>query len=598
MQVIDDAERAANAARRPPADALHGQGRGRSADEPASREVAGVAVCRVEQLYPLPVRDMLDAIERLSGARGSRVGAGRAGEHGRVGLRAAAARRAGRHAPARGARAAAQLEPGRRIGGASRAESGTAGLRSALRSRRFEARKSPSRSVAEPSKSGVDLTMPINIVVPEVGESIVDARVARWLKKEGDAVAAGEPLVELETDKVDVEVAAPKAGVLETIAHGDGADVKIGDVLGTIDEGRGDDGYDGSRQVTTGPSDGHAQADVRTRARQRRTVAASPATPSARKLAREQNVDAGDVKPSGPRVTKADVERVRRSRRHAGRGTGARSRRRHLDARRKPPAPSRPVAEPVVPAGARAEDARAHVEAPRDDRAAPRRSAADRGDAHDLQRSRHVGGDGAARAPEGGVQDEARRRPRHRVVLRQGRGRRAARSSRASTPRSRATRWCSSTTTTSASPSARPKGSSCRCCATPTGCRSPRSKRGIRDFAEARERRHAHARRSARRHVQHHQRRRLRLADEHADPQSAAGRHPRPARDQGAPGRRQRPGRAAADDVHRAHLRPPHRRRLRGGAFLVRVKELVEDPGVLLVTVVTMEIDVRHADHG
>ena len=56
--------------------------------------------------------------------------------------------------------------------------------------------------------------MPVNIVVPEVGESIVDARVAKWLKKEGDAVAAGDPLVELETDKIDLEVAAPQAGVL------------------------------------------------------------------------------------------------------------------------------------------------------------------------------------------------------------------------------------------------------------------------------------------------------------------------------------------------------------------------------------------------
>ncbi len=79
--------------------------------------------------------------------------------------------------------------------------------------------------------------MSINITVPEVGESIVDARVARWLKQEGDAVSVGEPLVELETDKVDVEVAAPKSGVLRAIAHQDGADVKIGDVLGTIDEG-------------------------------------------------------------------------------------------------------------------------------------------------------------------------------------------------------------------------------------------------------------------------------------------------------------------------------------------------------------------------
>jgi 2-oxoglutarate dehydrogenase E2 component (dihydrolipoamide succinyltransferase) len=57
--------------------------------------------------------------------------------------------------------------------------------------------------------------MPANVVVPEVGESIVDARVAKWLKKEGDAVTVGEPLVELETDKIDLEVAAPQAGVLK-----------------------------------------------------------------------------------------------------------------------------------------------------------------------------------------------------------------------------------------------------------------------------------------------------------------------------------------------------------------------------------------------
>src|SRR6187551_475254 len=79
--------------------------------------------------------------------------------------------------------------------------------------------------------------MSIQIVVPEVGESIVDARVARWLKNEGDAVTAGEALVELETDKVDVEVAAPKSGVLKSIAHAAGADVKIGETLGTMEEG-------------------------------------------------------------------------------------------------------------------------------------------------------------------------------------------------------------------------------------------------------------------------------------------------------------------------------------------------------------------------
>ena len=78
--------------------------------------------------------------------------------------------------------------------------------------------------------------MSSNIVVPEVGESIVDARVAKWLRKEGDAVAAGDPLVELETDKIDVEVSAPHAGVLSRIDRKDGDDVKVGEVLGILDE--------------------------------------------------------------------------------------------------------------------------------------------------------------------------------------------------------------------------------------------------------------------------------------------------------------------------------------------------------------------------
>src|SRR5512134_160032 len=78
--------------------------------------------------------------------------------------------------------------------------------------------------------------MSSNILVPEVGESIVDARVAKWLRREGEAVAAGEPLVELETDKIDLEVGAPQAGVLSRIDRQEGEDVKVGEVLGVIDE--------------------------------------------------------------------------------------------------------------------------------------------------------------------------------------------------------------------------------------------------------------------------------------------------------------------------------------------------------------------------
>jgi len=132
--------------------------------------------------------------------------------------------------------------------------------------------------------------MSVKILVPEMGESVVDARVRRWVKKQGDAVTVGEPLVELETDKVDVEVSASKSGVLASIAHLEGADVKIGDVLGTIDEG-----------ATASPS---AQPPT--------SPAAQPvaATPSARREAREKDLPLAAVKADGPRVTREDVRKA------------------------------------------------------------------------------------------------------------------------------------------------------------------------------------------------------------------------------------------------------------------------------------------------
>ena len=88
----------------------------------------------------------------------------------------------------------------------------------------------------------------------------------------------------------------------------------------------------------------------------------------------------------------------------------------------------------------------------------------------------------------------------------------------------------------------------------------------IKDFAQARGRGHAVARGDQGRHLHDHQWRRLRLAAQHAHPEPAAGRHPRPAQDRGAARRRRRPGRRPADDVRRPQLRPPHRRWPRGRA--------------------------------
>jgi len=144
--------------------------------------------------------------------------------------------------------------------------------------------------------------MSTNIVVPEVGESIVDARVAKWLVKEGDTVSAGDPLVELETDKIDLEVSAPQSGVVERIDHMDGADVKVGDVLGAIAEGAG--GAKGAEKA--------AGAEPAEPARTADTGGRTRATPTARKAAEQHAVDLQSVKGSGDagRVMRRDVEQA------------------------------------------------------------------------------------------------------------------------------------------------------------------------------------------------------------------------------------------------------------------------------------------------
>jgi 2-oxoglutarate dehydrogenase E2 component (dihydrolipoamide succinyltransferase) len=187
--------------------------------------------------------------------------------------------------------------------------------------------------------------MSANIVVPEVGESIVDARVAKWLKKEGDAVAAGDPLVELETDKIDLEVAAPQAGVLARIDHQDGADVKVGEVLGVIDEA--------ARPVSPAPAKAAAPpvpAQPPAPAAAKSQVADTErtrATPTARKAAKQNEVDLTQVRGSGDagRVMRRDVEQAVRQ--PAGNGRSAAAQETQAPAPPPPPAP--PQARPAPP---------------------------------------------------------------------------------------------------------------------------------------------------------------------------------------------------------------------------------------------------------
>lgn len=148
--------------------------------------------------------------------------------------------------------------------------------------------------------------MSIEIKVPQMGESVVEATVGEWLKKEGDPVNLGDVLVELETDKVDVEVGAESSGVLGKILVASGADVQVGDVLGVIEP-------NGSAAPAEAKSDAAPPEKQETAVKE--TAVKQPTekiTPVAQRMASEEGVDVTRVKGSGPggKVTKNDVARL------------------------------------------------------------------------------------------------------------------------------------------------------------------------------------------------------------------------------------------------------------------------------------------------
>jgi 2-oxoglutarate dehydrogenase E2 component (dihydrolipoamide succinyltransferase) len=148
--------------------------------------------------------------------------------------------------------------------------------------------------------------MSVDIKVPTLGESVTEATVAKWFKKVGDSVAADEPLVELETDKVTVEVPAPSAGTIESITVQTGTTVNVGSILGSLAPG-------------AGPAKGAAKPAAAPAKAAPAPVAAAPAAaapsgkdpgPAARKAIAETGVNPASISaPSGKdgRVTKSDV---------------------------------------------------------------------------------------------------------------------------------------------------------------------------------------------------------------------------------------------------------------------------------------------------
>ncbi|MGY9055135.1 MAG: 2-oxoglutarate dehydrogenase complex dihydrolipoyllysine-residue succinyltransferase [Alphaproteobacteria bacterium] len=144
--------------------------------------------------------------------------------------------------------------------------------------------------------------MSVDIVVPTLGESVTEATIARWLKQAGDIVAADEPLVELETDKVTVEVPAPQAGMLTDLMVGEGDNVEVGALLARIGESNGA----AAAPAAAAPAPVAPAPAVPAPAA---ANALSAAGPAAKKVAAETGVSADAIQPTGRdgRATKADV---------------------------------------------------------------------------------------------------------------------------------------------------------------------------------------------------------------------------------------------------------------------------------------------------
>ena len=156
--------------------------------------------------------------------------------------------------------------------------------------------------------------MAIEITVPTLGESVVEATIARWLKKAGDSVAADEPVVELETDKVTLEVPAPVNGTLSDIVASEGATVEVGALLARMEEGAA------PVSKTEAPKTEAPKAEAPKAAAPAPTPAPAPKTapaaanqtlsPAVRRLVEENNLNPAAIPASGKdgRLTKADVQ--------------------------------------------------------------------------------------------------------------------------------------------------------------------------------------------------------------------------------------------------------------------------------------------------
>ena len=151
--------------------------------------------------------------------------------------------------------------------------------------------------------------MAYEILVPEMGESVIEATVVNWLKKPGEQIAVGDALVELETDKITLEVNAQQAGVLQSILHPVGENVAVGDVLGVL-SGEGEASAEAVSPAGATKLASDSSSSATEPAEGVPAVGETRVTPLAQRMAEDLGVDLTKVIPSGSggRITKEDVQ--------------------------------------------------------------------------------------------------------------------------------------------------------------------------------------------------------------------------------------------------------------------------------------------------
>ncbi len=300
--------------------------------------------------------------------------------------------------------------------------------------------------------------MTTTLNVPELGESITSAFIAKWLKQVGESVQKGESMVELDSDKASLEVPSPAAGVVEELLVKEGDEVAIGAPIARIGEGAGAAASGNGKSADTEAAPGKKPTPSTAVAETKTPPSKKAAAPAPEKVPAPAAKKAAPAKPdhvakAGPAVRQAAAQKGVDLSLVEGSGRRGQILEKDLDAGPLGRGPLGSVHDAPAPrVVGRTRRARADVSAAADDRAPARPGEPGSRDAHDLQRGRHVGREGAAREVPAAVPGALRHQARLHELLREGvdrgaeglpRGQRGDRRRRSSS---------TSTTSTSASP--------------------------------------------------------------------------------------------------------------------------------------------------